>query len=153
MGASIFIEKNFILNKSVEEFNLSIKDPDVGFDDDNWGFWDGEKFVFELDMSRHWLVNAARIIWKYGPMGPKRTQDLVTKTVASFLRLYEEPYFPFKSLTQRAYDLDLTHTTGVTGEELLKANGVSCRPTLARLRYCMTDNFRLILAMAAMPTT
>ncbi|KAK3948394.1 hypothetical protein QBC32DRAFT_245873 [Pseudoneurospora amorphoporcata] len=123
LGASIFIEKNFILNKSVEEFGLQRRDPDVG-SDDNLGFWDGEKFVFEIDMSRHWLVNLARIIWKYGPWAPKRTQDLVAKTVSSFLRLYEEPFFPFKSLTQRAYDLGLTSATGITGEEFLKANGI-----------------------------
>lgn len=153
LGASIFIEKNFILNKSVEEFGLQTKDPDVGFVDDNLGFWDGEKFVFEIDMSRNWLVNMARVIWKYGFSAPKKTQGLVAKTVERFLHLYEEPYFPFKSLTQRAYDLELTPATGATGEEFLKANGVSCRTNLVQLLDCTTDHFRLMLPMALMPTT
>lgn len=129
LGASIFIEKNYILNGSVEEFGLQTKDPDVG-SDPNMGFWDGDRFVFEIDTSRHWALNAAHIAWKYGPLAPMRTDALVEKTVSKFLQMYEEPYFPFKSLTQRAYDLDLTSATGATGEEFLKANGVSCRASL-----------------------
>ncbi|KAK3496286.1 Prenylcysteine lyase-domain-containing protein [Neurospora crassa] len=123
LGASIFIEKNYILNQSVEDFGLRKKDPDVG-SDPKMGIWDGEKFVFEIDTSSSWISQLWHIVWKYGIRTPKRTNDLVQETVFKFLRMYEEPYFPFKSLTQRAYDLDLASATGATGEEFLKANNI-----------------------------
>lgn len=132
LGASIFIEKNYILNKSVEEFGLRKKDPDVG-SDPKMGIWDGEKFLFEIDTSSSWISQLWHIVWQYGVRTPKRTNDLVQETVSKFLRMYEEPYFPFKSLTQRAYDLGLTSVTGATGEEFLKTNDVSCGTSLGRL--------------------
>lgn len=47
------------------------------------------------------------------------------KTVATFLKLYEEPYFPFRSLSTRAFELDLAKITGVTGQQFLADNGIS----------------------------
>lgn len=47
------------------------------------------------------------------------------RTVATFLKLYEEPYFPFRSLSTRAYELDLAKVTGVTGQQFLTDNGIS----------------------------
>lgn len=47
------------------------------------------------------------------------------RTVATFLKLYEAPYFPFRSLSTRAYELDLAKATGVTGQQFLADNGIS----------------------------
>lgn len=47
------------------------------------------------------------------------------RTVATFLKLYEEPYFPFRSLSTRAFELDLAKITGVTGQQFLADNGIS----------------------------
>ena len=45
-------------------------------------------------------------------------------TIGKFLQLYEPPHFPFRSLTQRVYELDLAGAVGVTGEQLLKNNNI-----------------------------
>lgn len=46
-------------------------------------------------------------------------------TVGKFQKLYETPFFPFRSLSDRALDLELIAVTSITGEQLLKANDVS----------------------------
>ena len=46
------------------------------------------------------------------------------ETVGRFRKLYEYPFFPFRSLSDRALDLDLTSVTSMTGEQLLAANNV-----------------------------
>lgn len=46
------------------------------------------------------------------------------KTVGKFRKLYEYPFFPFRSLSDRALDLELTEVTAMTGEELLAANNI-----------------------------
>lgn len=123
LGASIFIKKNHILYESVDAFNLKPRDPELGADP-KLGIWDGTEFVFQMnDKDSFWWI-AFKIIRKYGILAPRRTQNLMQSTIAKFLKLYEEPYFPFKSLTQRTHELELVQTTGVTGEQFLKANNV-----------------------------
>lgn len=78
------------------------------------------------DKDSFWWI-AFKIIRKYGILAPRRTQTLMQSTIAKFLKLYEKPYFPFKSLTQRTHELELVQTTGVTGEQFLEANNV-CSP-------------------------
>jgi len=88
--------------------------------------WDGEKFRFEQDEGSWSWWSYAKLFWKYG-MAPYRTQKLVQAAVASYLRLYDEPWFPFRSLTERAYALGLVKLTGMTGQQYLEANKVSLR--------------------------
>jgi len=45
-------------------------------------------------------------------------------TVGKFLRMYEEPYFPWASLSGVVYDLGLTAATAATGERFLEESGV-----------------------------
>ncbi|KAK4160868.1 putative prenylcysteine oxidase [Cladorrhinum sp. PSN259] len=123
LGASIFIEKNYILFDALKEFNLSKRIPDED-SDSILGIWDGDQFVFSINEDHSFWWNALKVIWKYGVMAPRRTQNLMLSTIDKFLRLYEEPHFPFRSLTQRAYELDLHKVTGVTGEQFLKENGI-----------------------------
>ncbi|KAK3349027.1 Prenylcysteine lyase-domain-containing protein [Lasiosphaeria hispida] len=123
LGASIFIQKNHIMYKALEEFNLSPRDPDED-SDSTLGIWDGDEFVFTIDQSDSFWWNAYKVFMKYGFLAPRRTQQLMVATIDKFLRLYEEPYFPFRSLTQRTYELGLVDVTGLTGEQLLKDNNV-----------------------------
>ncbi|KAK4443879.1 Prenylcysteine oxidase [Podospora aff. communis PSN243] len=123
LGASIFIKKNHIMYQALGEFGLEPRDPDVGSDPE-LGIWDGERFVFQVNENHSFWWNAYKVIMKYGFLAPRRTQKLMEATIDKFLQLYEEPFFPFRSLTQRTYELGLVEITGVTGEQLLKKNSV-----------------------------
>ncbi|KAI0391545.1 prenylcysteine oxidase [Xylariaceae sp. FL0594] len=132
VGASIFVDVNQILCNATRDFGLTVKEPgggdgDGGDDDGNGGagnvlgIWDGDAFVYTQD-SRSWdWVNLVKLFWKYGT-APYYTRRLVRDTVATFLKLYEEPFFPFRSLSDRAYELGLVKITGVTGKQFLEAN-------------------------------
>jgi prenylcysteine oxidase / farnesylcysteine lyase len=86
--------------------------------------WDGDQFVYESDSDGWEWWNLAKLFWRYG-RAPYKTDRLMQKTVATFLKMYEKPWFPFRSLTQRAFELDLTQVTAQTGQEYLRANGIS----------------------------
>jgi len=85
--------------------------------------WDGDRFKFQQSYQSWNWWNLAKLFWKYG-LAPYRTQKLVDQMVATFLNLYKEPHFPFRSLTTAAFDLDLTSLTGQTGEQFLSENKV-----------------------------
>ncbi|KAK4184290.1 putative prenylcysteine oxidase [Podospora australis] len=121
LGASIFIEKNHILYSALQEFNLSKRIPDED-SDPTLGIWDGDKFVFTINENYSFWWNALKVVLKYGIFAPRRTQKLMETTIDKFLRLYEE--VPFLSLSEAAYRLGLIDVTGVTGEQLLKANNI-----------------------------
>ncbi len=88
------------------------------------GIWNGEKFVFTMNEESYEWWNAVKIIWKYGLLSVMRNRALVRKTVDAFLNMYQEPYFPFRSLSETADELGLTKITGVTGSQFLQANRV-----------------------------
>lgn len=50
--------------------------------------------------------------------------NLMKATVAKFLRMYDEPVFPFSSLTQAAQDVGLSAVTASTGEQYLRENNI-----------------------------
>lgn len=123
LGASIFVEANTILKNSSELFGLRPKESaETG--PELVGIWDGKEFVYKQKDNGWYYWDIAKLLWKYG-LAPMRTQRLVQSTMAKFLKLYEYPFFPFRSLSDRALDLDLTSLTSVTGEQLLAANSVS----------------------------
>ncbi len=126
-GASIFIEANQIMFNAMKEFGLSEDVPDADADS-KLGVWDGDSFVFTIDENSSSWWNTIKVVWKYGLTAPRRARDLTAATIASFLRIYSAPFFPFQSLTQVAQDLNLSVVTGVTGEQLLGANNVSSSP-------------------------
>lgn len=121
VGASIFIPLNEILYNSTKEFGLPVTDSFVDIDG-VLGIWDGENFVYLQGKGSSWW-EYTKLFWKYG-MAPYRTQKLVDKTVSTFLKLYKSPYFPFRSLTTRVFELDLIQATSETGERFLLKNGV-----------------------------
>ncbi|OLN96170.1 Farnesylcysteine lyase [Colletotrichum chlorophyti] len=125
LGASIFIEANHILYNASLHFGLPLKEPESG-DDGLLGIWDGESLIYTQDDKSWGWWNLAKLFWRYGT-APYRAQKLVQSTVATFLQLYEPPHFPFRSLTQRAFELDLLKATSVTGEEFLATNEIGER--------------------------
>ena len=122
LGASIFVEVNTILKNASESFGLnrsSVKTEDAQI----LGIWNGQKFVFTQTEGGWAWWDITKLIWKYG-WAPVRTNNLMKKTVGKFRKLYEHPFFPFRSLSDRALDLELTEVTAMTGEELLAANNI-----------------------------
>ncbi|KAL2752075.1 hypothetical protein ACRALDRAFT_1066149 [Sodiomyces alcalophilus JCM 7366] len=123
LGASIFVESNQIIFNATQEFNLTLREPDSAADD-LLGIWNGENFVFTQNSQSWGWWNLAKLFWRYG-MAPYKTQKLVQSTLQTFMKLYEEPYFPFLSLTQRLEELDLLKITGATGAQFLADNEIS----------------------------
>ena len=122
-GASIFVQANQIMYTAMTEFGLSQRAPDPDADS-VLGIWDGDCFVFTIDQSAPTWWNTLKVALKYGLTAPQRTQTLTAATITKFLRIYNAPYFPFQSLTQRVQELDLASVTGVTGEQFLSQNNV-----------------------------
>ncbi|KAL8747502.1 MAG: hypothetical protein Q9190_000631 [Brigantiaea leucoxantha] len=125
LGGSIFVEVNHILVRFASDLGLPVKHYDASekYEPDVLGVWDGERFVFtQSDASYGWW-NIAKLLWKYG-ISPIRAQNLMKKTVGSFLKMYEPEHFPFRSLTEKAAELDLTASTALTGTQMLYTNGI-----------------------------
>jgi prenylcysteine oxidase/farnesylcysteine lyase len=128
LGASIFVEVNTILKNSSEAFGLRPRES--GTDDaEVLGIWNGKDFVYTQKDSGWKYWDIAKLLWKYG-LAPIRTQRLMKDVVGKFRKLYEYPFFPFRSLSDRVLDLDLTSVTSVTGEQFLTMNNVKLSPIL-----------------------
>ncbi|CZR57547.1 related to prenylcysteine lyase [Phialocephala subalpina] len=123
LGASIFVEVNTILKNSSEAFGLRPREQTEGGDKELLGIWNGKQFVFEQQDSGWYYWDIAKLLWKYG-LAPIRTQRLMQSTVGKFRKLYEFPFFPFRTLSDRVFDLGLTEVTALTGEQLLKENNI-----------------------------
>lgn len=129
LGASIFVEVNKILVEAAEEFGLDTKDDvSTAEEPEILGIWNGDRFVFTQKEGGSTWWDITKLIWKYG-LAPIRTQRLMKRTVEKFLNLYEPPYFPFRSLSEKAQSLGLVDATAVTGTEILTANKV-CNDSL-----------------------
>lgn len=127
LGASIFVETNAILKNASELFGLRPKDSDTN-SAEILGIWNGKTFVYQQKDSGWYYWDIAKLLWKYG-FAPMRAQKLMKATVGKFLKMYQAPFFPFRSLSDRALDLDLTPITAMTGSQLLEENNVSSRLT------------------------
>ncbi|CAK7270022.1 hypothetical protein SEPCBS119000_003871 [Sporothrix epigloea] len=127
LGASIFVPINEILWTAAADFGLPLL-PAGGNDDDGGllGIWDGDRFVYTQDDRTPGWWNLVRLVWTYGT-APYRANKLMQATIQRFLELYRAPYFPFRSLTMRANELELTFVTGQTGQQYLDAGGVGAR--------------------------
>lgn len=123
LGASIFVTVNEILKNSSELFDLKPRKSESE-EAEFLGIWNGDKFVYtQRDSGWYWL-DIAKLLWKYG-LAPIRTQRLMKTVISKFRKLYDYPYFPFKSLSDAALDLDLVSVTAITGEQFLANNNVS----------------------------
>ena len=126
LGASIFVKANRNLFSAAQEFGLTIEEAADTVSKEfsaALGVWDGKEFVFvQMKGARTWW-DLARLLWKYG-LDPIRTQQLTAQTMSRFLKMYSRPYFPFRSLSQTARDLGLSHITSVLGTSFLKQNQI-----------------------------
>jgi prenylcysteine oxidase/farnesylcysteine lyase len=130
LGASIFVKVNYNLMNASTELGLLVNSADYARPketDDSIGIWDGKQFVFMLQNSNWW--NIAKLLWRYG-WAPIRTQNLMKSTVNKFLRLYDEPMFPFRSLTAAATAVGLLDSTSTPGNVFINENNIS--PDFAR---------------------
>ncbi|CAI6093489.1 unnamed protein product [Clonostachys chloroleuca] len=119
LGASIFVNVNHIMYNATRDFNLSVNDLEATLSGgDITAIWDGKTFVYQSISGQSWWWDAAKMFWKYGT-SPYYAIKMVNRVVGSFLKLYEKPYFPFRSLTQRVYELELASITSITGEQFL----------------------------------
>ncbi|KAJ5683933.1 Prenylcysteine oxidase [Penicillium maclennaniae] len=126
LGASIFVEVNHNLVNASRDLGLNVRSADHGRPqetEESIGIWDGKKFVFTLKNNSSWR-NIGRLFWRYG-LAPLRAQNLMKSIVGKFLRLYEEPLFPFRSLSEAALTLGLIDATSSSGDAFLGANQVS----------------------------
>lgn len=127
LGASIFVQVNEILMNATEEFGLHIRSADQGRPketEDSLGIWDGTEFVYRHKNNGYYWWDIAKLLWKYG-MSPIRTQNLMKSTVGRFREMYNQPHFPWKSLSAVAVNTGLLDATGATGSEFLKKNSIS----------------------------
>lgn len=127
LGASIFVQVNRNLVNAVNQFSLSTRGDNGAHPDDPpqiLGIWNGKEFIFTQNEGDSDWLSAAKIIWKYGILNVWRTQSLMKKTVGTFLQMYEKPVFPFRSLSETAYDLGLNLITARTGRKFLEDNGI-----------------------------
>lgn len=123
LGASIFVTINHILYNATKNFNLPLAEMTTSQDGDITAIWDGDRIVYESAQGTSWWMEAGKLWWRYG-LAPYRALTLVKRVVGLFLNLYEEPYFPFRSLTRSVFELGLEKITSVTGEQLLLENKV-----------------------------
>ncbi|GLB08995.1 hypothetical protein AtubIFM57258_004905 [Aspergillus tubingensis] len=128
LGASIFVEANHHLVNASKELGLHVNSANherPRETEDTLGVWDGEQFVFVMKEASSWW-NIAKLVWRYG-WTPVRTYRLMKSTVNNFLKLYDEPIFPFSSLTSASEAVGLVNITAVPGEAFLQQNQVSAK--------------------------
>jgi prenylcysteine oxidase/farnesylcysteine lyase len=136
LGASIFVNVNHIMYNATRDFNLSVNDLGATLaGGDITAIWDGKTFVYQSISGQSWWWDAAKMFWKYGT-SPYYAIKIVNRVVGSFLKLYEKPYFPFRSLTQRVYELELASITSITGEQLLRQNKARLSPAPDFIMHC-----------------
>jgi prenylcysteine oxidase/farnesylcysteine lyase len=110
--------------EATKRFGLSPTSHDVAarMDIPDLGIWNGQEFVLITRQEDSWW-NKAKLLWRYG-VAPLWTNRLMKKAVGKFLTMYDEPVFPWKSLSDVVESVGLLDATGVTGEQYLRANGI-----------------------------
>ncbi|KAL6709422.1 hypothetical protein ACN47E_001357 [Coniothyrium glycines] len=124
LGGSIFVEVNHIMVEAMKRFNLSTAEEDIAAQLalPDLGIWNGQEFVIVTRAGDTWW-DKAKLLWRYGT-APLWTNRLMKSAVGRFLTMYDEPIFPWKSLSDAVEQVGLLELTGVTGEQYLKANGI-----------------------------
>ncbi|PSN62596.1 prenylcysteine oxidase-like protein 1 precursor [Corynespora cassiicola Philippines] len=123
LGASIFVEVNHILVEAAKTFNLSADSKETTVEGvPDLGVWNGHEFVVITESGDSWW-DKAKLLWRYG-WAPIKTNRLMKETVGKFLKMYEAPLFPWKSLTEVTETVGLTGTFSSTGEQFLKQGGI-----------------------------
>jgi prenylcysteine oxidase/farnesylcysteine lyase len=128
LGGSIFVEVNRIMMEAMETFNLSAASHNVvaTLNVPGLGIWNGQEFVI-VSNAGETLWDKAKLVWRYGAATLWRTDRLMKSAVGKFLTMYDEPVFPWKSLSDAVERVGLLEATGVTGDQYLKTNGIGER--------------------------
>jgi prenylcysteine oxidase/farnesylcysteine lyase len=113
--------------EAMKTFNLSAASHNViaTLDMPELGIWNGQEFVIVTKAGDTWW-DKAKLLWRYGA-APLWTNRLMKSAVGKFLTMYDEPVFPWKSLSDAVERVGLLETTGVTGDQYLKTNGIGER--------------------------
>ncbi|KAJ4290862.1 hypothetical protein N0V90_010058 [Kalmusia sp. IMI 367209] len=123
LGASIFVEVNHILVNASKKFNLQTSSKErLDGNAPEVGIWNGKELVFTMNEGGWW--DLAKLFWRYG-YAPVKANGLMRETVGRFMKMYEKPIFPWKSLSEVIQLVGLTEVTGLTGEQYLRNNGVA----------------------------
>ena len=156
LGASIFVKANRNLFSAAEEFGLSTKGVGGARTKDSpliLGIWNGAEFVFRQNLGNNYWWNVAKLFWKYG-WAPMRLQKLMKETVGKFLKMYETPHFPFRSLYQVVHDLDLSAAIATKGDMFLAKHSIeppfSTEVIQASARVNYAQNLGLIHGLETM---
>ncbi|KAJ4197635.1 hypothetical protein NW767_001124 [Fusarium falciforme] len=145
LGASIFVGVNAILYNATERFQLPVSEPQRLEKGDITAIWDGINFVYQTEEGSSQWWDLAKLFWKYG-LAPYKAKKIVDSMLEQFLQLYEPPYFPFKSLTQRAQEMGMTELTGITGEQGLAQWDINPRFSREILQAATRVNYASNLA-------
>ncbi|KAJ3468702.1 hypothetical protein MRS44_002767 [Fusarium solani] len=145
LGASIFVAVNAILYNATERFQLPVSEPQRLEKGDITAIWDGINFVYQTEEGSSQWWDLAKLFWKYG-LAPYKAKKIVDSMLEQFLQLYEPPYFPFKSLTQRAQEMGMTELTGITGEQGLAQGDINPRFSREILQAATRVNYASNLA-------
>ncbi|KAK3642083.1 hypothetical protein LTR56_010954 [Elasticomyces elasticus] len=121
--------------------------------------YDGTSFVYVQESDNLTWWESAAALWKWGFLAPYRTKRLMKSVTGRFDKMYDEPHFPFASLTRTATELDLLDVTASTGEQYISDNGITGAfghdVIQASTRVNYAQNLRYInglLAMVCMAT-
>ncbi|KAF2031842.1 Prenylcysteine oxidase [Setomelanomma holmii] len=154
LGGSIFVEVNHIMMEAMKRFGLSPASQDVAaqMNIPDLGIWNGQEFVLITTQEDNWW-DKAKLLWKYGT-APLWTNRLMKKAVGKFLTMYDEPVFPWKSLSDVVERVGLLDAVGVTGEQYVDANGIgnqfSREVIQASTRVNYASNLRYIHGLETM---
>jgi prenylcysteine oxidase/farnesylcysteine lyase len=114
------------LMRAVDRFNLSLVPfadddrPSAGHDPLGMGLYDGSRFVLTTSSALGWWEKA-KLLWRYGYVGPTRTRTAIDGLVASFKQMYDARWVakngPWETIEGLSKRLGLGDPTAVTGED------------------------------------
>ena len=130
LGGSIFVKVNHILYNLTRDFGLDTSPRSFrenGHSDYDLGVWDGNEFIFkQRSSSSRWqgYWDIVKLLWKYGT-APIKIRNLTQAMLDKFLRFYDEPLFPFSSLTGVIEETGLLEDISLDGKTMLEVKGAA----------------------------
>ncbi|KAJ3480777.1 hypothetical protein NLJ89_g12261 [Agrocybe chaxingu] len=120
LGGSIFVTANKNLWRASDEFGLGRRD--FSDEDESTGIWDGQEML--LSFSGSWW-DTAKLLWRYGFLSPRRTENFVRALVDKYLTLYNSDSPKWDSVADLSATFGWTEIVSKTALEHLRTEGVS----------------------------